>query len=133
MKSLRTTGKATAQGVRAENKRLLLQHISEGRGTVSRADLVRMAGLNTGTVPGVVDHEGLIARAVTMQWNGFDLGGRLAQRIGYPVHLINDSDACALAEVTLSDDTAPSLMALYVGDGVSAGLILSGALIQGDT
>jgi predicted NBD/HSP70 family sugar kinase len=232
MKSLRTTGKATAQGVRAENKRLLLQQISEGRGTVSRADLVRLAGLNTGTVsgvvaeflelrlirevgigpsvggkppilldldedlyavfgvqvsrggyrigavslrgriialhdgpiepddvvdtlvdavdalaaevgrtvlsvgvavPGVVDHEGLIARSVAMQWSGFDLGGRLAERLGYPVRLINDSDGCALAEVSLSDDTSPSLMALYVGDGVGAGLILSGALFQGDT
>lgn len=232
MKSLRTTGKATAQGVRAENKRLLLQHISEGRGAVSRADLVRLAGLNTGTVsgvvaefleqrlvrevgigpsvggkppilldldedlhtvlglqlsrdgyriaavslrgrviaqhdgpvhdgdvadtivaavetmaaevgrevlavgvavPAVVDHEGLISRSVTMQWTGFDLGGRLSRRLGYPLHLINDSDACALAEVTLSDDPTPSLMALYVGDGVGAGLILSGALFQGAT
>lgn len=231
MKTLRTTGKATAQDVRAENKRLLLQHISQGRGSVSRADLIRLAGLNTGTVssvvaefleqrlvrevgfgpsvggkppilldlddhlhavlglqltrdgyriaamtlhgriidqadgpaeaeglvdtlvaavqalagnlgrtvlavgvavPGVVDREGLISRADTMHWDRFDLGGRLAERLGYPVHLINDSNACALAEAALSEDPEPSLMALYVGDGVGAGLVLSGALYQGD-
>src|SRR5438270_830509 len=98
MESLRTTGKATPADVRAVNRRLLLQHISEGRGSISRADLVR-----------------------------------LAERLGYPIHLINDSDACALAEVALSDDPAPTLMALYVGDGVGAGLILSGGLFQGET
>lgn len=233
MESLRTTGKATPADVRAVNRRLLLQHISEGRGGVSRADLVRLARLNTATVsglvaellerglvrevgtgpsvggkppilldlderlfavlgvqlirdgfriaalslrgriieqhdevgdsaqlvealapavakmaggigrsvlavgvavPGVVDeHRGLIARSVLLGRDDFDLGSKLAERLGYPVHLINDSDACALAEVALSDDPAPTLMALYVGDGVGAGLVLSGALFQGET
>jgi predicted NBD/HSP70 family sugar kinase len=232
MKSLRTTGKATPADVRAVNRRLLLQHISEGRGTISRADLVRLAGLNTATVsglvaelleqglvrevgvgpsvggkppilldldeqsfavlgvqlirdgfriaavslrgrileqhdevgdaeqmidalvpavermakglgrtvlavgvavPGVVDHRGLISRSVLLHRSDFDLGGWLVERLGYPVHLINDSDACALAEAALSDEPDPTLMALYVGDGVGAGLILSGALFQGET
>ncbi|HEV2343082.1 MAG TPA: ROK family protein [Actinocrinis sp.] len=232
MDSLRTTGKATPADVRAVNRRLLLQHISEGRGRVSRADLVRLAGLNTATVsglvaellerglvrevgvgpsiggkppilldldeqlyavlgvqlirdgfriaalslrgriieqhdevgdpqrmiealvpavqkmaeasgrsvlavgvavPGIVDHRGLISRSVLLHRNDFDLGGWLGERLGYPVHLINDSDACALAEVALSDEPAPTLMALYVGDGVGAGLVLSGALFQGET
>lgn len=232
MESLRTTGKATPADVRAVNRRLLLQHISEGRGNVSRADLVRLARLNTATVsglvaellerglvrevgvgpsiggkppilldldeqlfavlgvqlirdgfriaalslrgriieqhdevgepeqmiealvaavqkmadglgrtvlavgvavPGVVDHRGLISRSVLLHRSDFDLGGWLAERLGYPIHLINDSDACALAEVALSDDPAPTLMALYVGDGVGAGLILGGGLFQGET
>lgn len=231
MESLRTTGKATPADVRAVNRRLLLQHISEGRGNVSRADLVRLARLNTATVsglvaelleqglvrevgvgpsiggkppilldlderlfavlgvqlirdgfriaalslrgriieqhdeigepeqmiealvpavrkmaeglgrsvlavgvavPGVVDHRGLIARSVLLRRSDFDLGGWLGERLGYPIHLINDSDACALAEVALSDDPAPTLMTLYVGDGVGAGLIISGALYQGE-
>lgn len=232
MESLRTTGKATPADVRAVNRRLLLQHISEGRGGISRADLVRLARLNTATVsglvgelveqglvrevgvgpsvggkppilldlderlfavvgvqlirdgfriaavslrgriieqhdevgepdqmiealvlavrkmtdglgrivlavgvavPGIVDHRGLIARSVMLHRDDFDLGGHLSERLGYPVHLINDSDACALAEVALSDDPAPTLMTLYVGDGVGAGLVLSGALFQGET
>lgn len=232
MESLRTMGKATPANVRAVNRRLLLQHISEGRGSVSRADLVRLAGLNTATVsglvaelldrglvrevgvgpsvggkppilldlderlfavlgvqlirdgfriaalslrgriieqhdevgepeqmidalvpavlkmaeglgrsvlavgvavPGVVDHRGLIAKSVLLHRDDFDLGGRLGERLGYPIHLINDSDACALAEAALSDDPAPTLMALYVGDGVGAGLILSGALFEGES
>ena len=233
MKSLRTTGKATPADVRAVNRRLLLQHISEGRGRISRADLVRLASLNTATVsglvaelleqglvrevgvgpsvggkppilldlderlfavlgvqltrdgfriaavslhgriieqhdefvsdpdglinalvaamepiaeglgrtvlavgvavPGVVDQRGLISRSVVLRRNDFDLGGWLGERLGYPVHIINDSDACALAEVALSEEPEPTLMALYVGDGVGAGLILSGALFQGET
>jgi len=84
-------------------------------------------------VPGVVDHRGLISRSVLLHRSDFDLGGWLAERLGYPIHLINDSDACALAEVALSDDPAPTLMALYVGDGVGAGLILGGGLFQGET
>jgi predicted NBD/HSP70 family sugar kinase len=232
MKSLRTTGKASPADVRAVNRRLLLQHISEGRGRISRADLVRLAGLNTATVsglvtelleqglvrevgvgpsvggkppilldleerlfamlgvqltrdgfriaavslrgrileqhdevggseemidavlkavqrmaeglgrtvlavgvavPGVVDEHGLISRSDLLHRSDFDLGGWLAERLGYPVHLINDSDACALAEAALSSEPEPTLMALYVGDGVGAGLILSGALFQGET
>ncbi len=231
MESLRTTGKATPADVRAVNRRLLLQHISEGRGNVSRADLVRLAGLNTATVsglvtellerglvrevgvgpsvggkppilldldeelyavlgvqlirdgfriaalslhgriieqhdevgdpekmiealvpavrkiadgldrsvlavgiavPGVIDHRGMIARSVLLQRTDFDLAGWLGERLGYPVYLVNDSDACALAEVALSDEPAPTLMALYVGDGVGAGLVLSGSLFQGE-
>lgn len=232
MKTLRTMGKATPSDVRAVNRRLLLQHISEGRGRISRADLVRLAGLNTATVsglvaelldqglvrevgvgpsiggkppilldlderlfamlgvqllrdgfriaavslrghiieqydefgdtelsvdalvpavrrmaegldrtvlavgvavPGVVDERGLISRSVLLHRNGLNLGGWLSEQLGYPVHLINDSDACALAEAALSDEPEPTLMALYLGDGVGAGLILSGALFQGET
>jgi predicted NBD/HSP70 family sugar kinase len=232
MESLRTMGKATPADVRAVNRRLLLQHIGEGRGRVSRADLVRLAGLNTATVsglvaelleqglvrevgfgpsvggkppilldldqrlfavlgvqlirdgfrvaavslsgeiierhdqicapermiddlvlalrsmsealgrtvlavgvavPGIVDHRGLIARSVLLRRDDFDLGGILSARLGYPVHLVNDSDACALAEVAMSEEPAPTLLALYVGDGVGAGLVLSGALFQGET
>ncbi|HET9169223.1 MAG TPA: ROK family protein [Actinospica sp.] len=233
MESLRTTGKASPADVRAVNRRLLLQHISKGRGRVSRADLVRLAGLNTATVsglvaelleqglvrevglgpsvggkpptlldlderlfavlgvqlirdgfriaalslhgriieqhfevgddaglmldalvpavrkmaeglgrtvlavgvavPGIVDQSGVIARSVLLGRDDFDLGGWLVEQLGYPVHLINDSDACALAEVALDEDPAPTLLSLYLGDGVGAGLILSGALFQGET
>ena len=232
MESLRTTGKATPADVRAVNRRLLLQHISEGRGRVSRADLVRVAGLNTATVsgvvaelleqgivrevgvgpsvggkppilldlderlfavlgvqlirdgfriaavslhgriieqhdevgdtdsmldalvpavrkmaeglsrtvlavgvavPGIVDHRGVIARSVLLGRTDFDLGGWLGEQLGYPVHLVNDSDACALAEVALDAGPSPTLLALYLGDGVGAGLVLSGALFQGES
>lgn len=206
MKSLRTIGKATPSDVRAINRRLLLQHVGDGHGRVSRADLVRLAGLNTATVsglvaelleqglirevgfgpsvggkppilldldqelfavlgvqlirdgfrigavslrgeiievhdqictpdqmiddlvlavktmaealgrtvlavgvavPGIVDHRGLIARSVLLQRTDFDLGGILGQRLGYPAHLVNDSDACALAEVSMSEEPHP--------------------------
>jgi predicted NBD/HSP70 family sugar kinase len=232
MESLRTTGKATPADVRAVNRRLLLQRISEGRGRISRADLVRLAGLNTATVsglvaelleqglvrevglgpsvggkpptlldlderlfavlgvqlirdgfriaavslrgqiieqhdevgdprtmidalvpavrkmaeslgrtvlavgvavPGIVDHRGVVARSVLLGRNEYDLGGWLGERLGYPVHLINDSDACALAEAALDEEKSPTLIALYLGDGVGAGLILSGALFQGES
>lgn len=231
MKSLRTMEKATPSDVRAVNRRLLLQHVGEGRGRVSRADLVRLAGLNTATVsglvaelleqglirevgfgpsvggkppilldldqqlfavlgvqlirdgfriaavslrgeiievhdqickpdqmiddlvlavktmaealgrtvlavgvavPGIVDHRGLIARSVLLQRTDFDLGGILGRQLGYPAHLVNDSDACALAEVAMSEEPAPTLLTLYLGDGVGAGLVLSGALFQGE-
>ena len=232
MQSLRPTGKASPADVRAVNRRLLLQHISEGRGRVSRADLVRLAGLNTATVsglvaelleqgfvrevgmgpsvggkppilldlderrfailgvqllrdgfriaavslngriieqhdevgdpgstldalvaavrktteglertvlavgvavPGIVDDRGVIARSVLLGRNEYDLGGWLGEQLDRPVHLINDSDACALAEVALDEDPSPTLLALYVGDGVGAGLVLSGSLFQGES
>src|SRR5258707_5133692 len=97
MKSLRTTGKATAQGVRAENKRLLLQQISEGRGTVSRADLVRLAGLNTGTVSGVVA-EFLEQRLVREVGVGPSVGGKP------PILLDLDEELHAVFGLQLSRD-----------------------------
>jgi predicted NBD/HSP70 family sugar kinase len=82
--------------------------------------------------PGLVDDAGVVTRSVPMGWSDVDLAGALSAAIGRPAHVLNDSQAAALAEVTLLDEALPSLMALYIGEGVGAGLVLSGRLFRGE-
>jgi N-acetylglucosamine repressor len=92
-----------------------------------------LLGIGIGT-PGLVDSTtGTIRRAVNLDWRDLPLGDVVAERYGVPVNVANDSQAAALAEYTFAGgDRVPNLIAIRVGRGVGAGLILRGALFQGD-
>jgi predicted NBD/HSP70 family sugar kinase len=92
-----------------------------------------LLGIGIGT-PGLVDTPtGTIRRAVNLDWRDLPLGPIVAERYGVPVNVANDSQAAALAEYTYAGgDRVPNLIAIRVGLGVGAGLILRGALFQGD-
>ncbi len=92
-----------------------------------------LLGVGIGT-PGLVDSRtGTIRRAVNLDWRDLPLGEIVGARFGVPVNVANDSQAAALAEYTYAGgDRVPNLIAIRVGRGVGAGLILRGALFQGD-
>ena len=92
-----------------------------------------LLGIGIGT-PGLVDSRtGTIRRAVNLDWRDLPLGEIVADRYTVPVNVANDSQAAALAEYTYAGgDRVPNLIAIRVGRGVGAGLILRGALFQGD-
>src|SRR4051812_27390973 len=92
-----------------------------------------LLGIGIGT-PGLVDSRtGTIRRAVNLDWRDLPLGPIVAERYDVPVNVANDSQAAALAEYTYAGgDRVPNLVAIRVGRGVGAGLILRGALFQGD-
>ncbi len=92
-----------------------------------------LLGIGIGT-PGLVDSRtGTIRRAVNLDWRDLPLGDLVAERHAVPVNVANDSQAAALAEYTFAGgDRVPNLIAIRVGRGVGAGLILRGALFQGD-
>ena len=92
-----------------------------------------MLGIGIGT-PGLVDSRtGTIRRAVNLDWRDLPLGAIVADRYAVPVNVANDSQAAALAEYTYAGgDRVPNLIAIRVGRGVGAGLILRGSLFQGD-
>ncbi|HXI81493.1 MAG TPA: ROK family transcriptional regulator [Verrucomicrobiae bacterium] len=104
----------------------LLDRLLEG----STAPLL---GIGIGT-PGLVDSRtGTIRRAVNLDWRDLPLGPIVGERYGVPVNVANDSQAAALAEYTYAGgDRVPNLIAIRVGRGVGAGLVLRGALFQGD-
>ncbi len=104
----------------------LLDRLLEG----SAAPLL---GIGIGT-PGLVDSRtGTIRRAVNLDWRDLPLGAIVGERHEVPVNVANDSQAAALAEYTYAGgDRVPNLIAIRVGRGVGAGLILRGALFQGD-
>jgi predicted NBD/HSP70 family sugar kinase len=92
-----------------------------------------LLGIGIGT-PGLVDSRtGTIRRAVNLDWRDLPLGAIVAERYAVPVNVANDSQAAALAEYTYAGgDRVPNLIAIRVGRGVGAGLILRGSLFQGD-
>jgi len=104
----------------------LLDRLLEG----SNAPLL---GIGIGT-PGLVDSRtGTIRRAVNLDWRDLPLGQIVSDRYGVPTNVANDSQAAALAEYTYAGEgRVPNLIAIRVGRGVGAGLILRGALFQGD-
>ncbi len=92
-----------------------------------------LLGIGIGT-PGLVDSRtGTIRRAVNLDWRDLPLGQIVSDRYGVPTNVANDSQAAALAEYTYAGEgRVPNLVAIRVGRGVGAGLVLRGALFQGD-
>jgi predicted NBD/HSP70 family sugar kinase len=93
-----------------------------------------LLGIGVGT-PGVIDtRTGTIRWAVNLDWQDLPLGRLLGERYGVPVNVANDSQAAALAEYTFGGDASrrPNLVAIKVGRGIGAGIVLNGALYQGD-
>lgn len=96
-------------------------------------DATPLLGIAVAT-PGLVDpHNGIVLRAVNLGWVNLPLRDLLAARFGQPVHVANDSHMAALAEFTYGEPAdTNNLIAIRVGRGVGAGIILSGLPFYGD-
>lgn len=92
-----------------------------------------LIGIGIGT-PGLTDtEEGVVRRSVHLEWNDLPLKDLLASRYQLPVYLLNDSHAAALAEYTFGElRQAPNLIVVRIGEGIGAGIILSGQIHFGD-
>jgi N-acetylglucosamine repressor len=89
-------------------------------------------GIGVGA-PGIVDGDGTIRWAVNLSWTDLPLGNLLHDRYGYPTIVANDSRAAALATFLFKGDERPrNLVAIKVGRGIGAGLVLDGELFRGD-
>ena len=105
-----------------------------------------LLGIGVGT-PGIVDADsGTIRRAFNLSWHDLPLGEILRERYDVPVQVANDSRAAALA-IQLFSERATSggrrdrsgtggrgnnLVAIKVGRGIGAGVVLGGELFHGD-
>lgn len=91
-------------------------------------------GIGVGT-PGLVDTtHGVIRQAIQRDWYNLPLQALLAARYPYPVHLVNDSHAAALGEYTFAGEPGSrNLVVIKAGQGISAGLVLDGHLLPGDS
>ena len=92
-----------------------------------------LLGIGIGT-PGLIDTTtGVVHNAVNMEWQDVPLGEFLAARYELPTHIANDSQIAALAE-SLFGDCQPNanLVAIKMGRGIGAGIVLNGQLYQGD-
>ncbi|GAB2977002.1 ROK family transcriptional regulator [Actinotalea caeni] len=107
---------------------LLLAEMIDGVGR-STSDLLAV-GI---ACPAPVDATGMVSvRGLMPGWEDEQIGELVAKRLGCAVHVDNDANLGALAEVTLgaSREVADSLW-LTVSDGVGAGLVLGRRVHRG--
>jgi N-acetylglucosamine repressor len=89
-------------------------------------------GIGVGT-PGIVGEDGTIRWAVNLSWADLPLGEILKSRYQLPTIVANDSRAAAIATYLFGGEDRPSnLVAIKVGRGIGAGLVLNGELFSGD-
>lgn len=90
-------------------------------------------GIGIGT-PGLMDsRQGVVNRAVNLDWENLPLGDLLEARYRLPTYIANDSQVAALAEMTFgAGKSVNNLIVLKVGRGVGAGIILQRQLYYGD-
>jgi predicted NBD/HSP70 family sugar kinase len=92
----------------------------------------RLLGVGIAT-PGIVTPDGVITTAANLGWADIPLAPELSIQLGLPVHVVNDANAAALAEVIFGEPTAPDLICVRVDEGVGAGLVLGGHLFTGSS
>ncbi len=100
---------------------------------VAAAPAGTLLGIGVGT-PGLVDTvTGTIRWAVNLDWQDLPLGRMLSERTGLPAYVANDSRAAAMGEHLFDlAGRAASLVAIKLGTGIGAGIVIGGELLQGD-
>lgn len=108
-------------------------------------------GIGIGT-PGLIDTtNGVVLRAVNLDWVDLPLGKLLTERYRLPIYIANDSQVSALAQYIFGrpgfydaarpapttppqnrPQGASNLVAIKLGRGIGAGIVLNGQLYQGD-
>jgi len=92
-----------------------------------------LLGIGIGT-PGLMDPvNGIVRRAVNLDWQDLPLRNLLQRRYGVPVYVANDSQVAAMAGYIFGENRDESnLVLVKVGHGIGAGIVLHGRLFYGD-
>jgi predicted NBD/HSP70 family sugar kinase len=90
-----------------------------------------LLGVGIGS-PGVVDATGHVLEAPNRGWHDLDLAGEVRRAVDVPVHAANDANAVALAVHAAAGEPDGSVLAVKIGHGVGAGVVLDGHLVLGD-
>ncbi len=90
-------------------------------------------GIGIGS-PGLIDPQnGIIHYSVNLDWHELPLAELIEKRYHLPVHVANNSQAAAMAEITFgSNRSAKNLIVLKVGRGIAAGIVIDGKSYFGD-
>ena len=84
--------------------------------------------------PGPVYHErGVVIAAGNLGWRNVPLGELLRKRLGVRVSVDNDANVAAWGEATVGAGAGcDSLLAVWVGTGVGAGIVVNRSIWRGD-
>jgi predicted NBD/HSP70 family sugar kinase len=93
-----------------------------------------LLGIGIGT-PGLMDTiNGVVRRAVNLDWQDLPLRYLLQSRYDMPVYVANDCQVAALAEYVFgSSKGIDNLVVIKVEHGIGAGIVLNGQPFHGDT
>jgi predicted NBD/HSP70 family sugar kinase len=96
-------------------------------------DVNRLLGVGAAISAPVWRDSGIpVAEGILPGWISISLGAELRERLGVPVHVGNDANLGALAEVRGGAGRgASNVVYLMVSSGIGAGLILDGTLFTG--
>lgn len=95
--------------------------------------LTDVKGVGIG-VPGPVDGEGTIYRAVNLGWGVFNIKNELQSILNLPVEAGNDANVAALGEMWMGGGQGhKDLVAVTLGTGVGGGIIAGGKIFSGVT
>ena len=92
-----------------------------------------LAGVGIGA-PGPVDFgRGVVLASGNLGWKNVALGELLRKRLGVPVYVDNDANVAAWGEATVgAGQGCGSLLAVWVGTGVGAGIVIRRSVWRGD-
>lgn len=91
----------------------------------------RILGIGVGS-PGIVDDHGVVREALHLEWFDLPLKERLKEHFRVPVRVANDANVAALGVHTFREIPGLSLMVITIEHGVGVGLIIGGALVEGE-
>lgn len=93
----------------------------------------QVVGVGVG-VPGPVDADGVVFKAVNLGWDIFSVSNTLSDLINLPVKAGNDANVAALGEMWKGGGKGhDDLVAVTLGTGVGGGIIVHGKLLAGAT
>lgn len=92
-----------------------------------------IVGIGIGA-PGLIHtRQGMVLRAVNLDWENFPLAHRLEEQFHLPVSILNDSQATAIGEFVYGKHAASgNLIVVNIRHGIGAGILINGQLFQGD-
>ena len=80
-------------------------------------------------IPGVVRHDDkMVIESFALDWHREKVAEHVQLEFGMPVAMINDTQACAVAEYWLAEKRIESFATVRVDEGVGAGIVLGGQL-----
>jgi glucokinase len=132
----RIEGRAKKKTKAHEGKDAVVDRIVVAMEAACEDAKVRLADIRTVGIgaPGPVDYErGVVITAGNLGWKNVPLGEVLRKRIGVPVRVDNDANVAAWGEATVgAGEGCDSLLAVWVGTGVGAGIVLNRGVWRGD-
>lgn len=98
--------------------------------SIAKSDVI---GVGIG-VPGPVDGQGVVRKAVNLGWGVFDAKAELEKLLGLPVEVGNDANVAALGEMWCGGGKGyQNLVLATLGTGVGGGIIIDGKIVTGAT